>query len=140
MPGTTATLLCQHGQDLTACAMCRQHQQAHADLITNLDSLLATARPRLLRLARLNGVSPDAADDIVQETLFEAWHHLSNLREPQRFDAWLDGICRNVCKRQFRARGAEALQRVRLPDPTSDDYSEDFESDIPDPPYPYHLS
>ncbi len=51
MPGTTATLLCQHGQDLTACAMCRQHQQAHADLITNLDALLAAARPPLLRLA-----------------------------------------------------------------------------------------
>src|SRR5579871_3720824 len=36
---------------------------------------LAAARPRLRRLARLRGVAAGAVEDVVQETLFEAWKH-----------------------------------------------------------------
>ena len=46
----------------------------------------------------------EAADDCVQETLIEAWRHLDQLRAPERFDAWLNGICRNICLRWQRAR------------------------------------
>lgn len=105
MPASsTAQLVCRHGTALESCSLCQPsllsctHQSPNA----NLNELLQEARPRLLRLARLNGVEADAAEDVVQETFFEAWRHLEKLREPERFAAWLDGICRNVCKRQVR--------------------------------------
>ena len=71
----------------------------HAALLADIEQVFTEARPRLLPLAHLNGMSPDIADDIVQETMMEAWRHVENLRDPQRFQAWLDGICRNVCRR-----------------------------------------
>jgi RNA polymerase sigma factor (sigma-70 family) len=71
----------------------------HAALLADMEQIFTEARPRLLRLVRLNGMPPDIADDIVQETMLEAWRHVENLRDPQRFHAWLDGICRNVCRR-----------------------------------------
>jgi len=72
---------------------------SHAALLADMEQVFTEARPRLLRLAHLNGMSPDIADDVVQETMMEAWRHIEKLRDPQRFHAWLDGICRNVCRR-----------------------------------------
>jgi RNA polymerase sigma-70 factor (ECF subfamily) len=69
---------------------------------------LDEARPRLLRLARLNGIAADLAEDVVQETCLEAWRHVEQLREPERLASWLDGICRNVCRRQIRAFASRA--------------------------------
>lgn len=98
------SLLCRHGQTLRGCAICQTGEaRTHSGLNAQLEELLAAARPRLLRLARLNGIVGDRAEDVVQETCIEAWQHLEGLREPDRFAAWLDGICRNVCKRQLRA-------------------------------------
>ena len=71
-------------------------------LSSTLDEALAAARPRLLRLAQQQGVAPDAVDDVVQETLVEAWRHFEYLRTSERFDAWLNGICRNVSLRWNR--------------------------------------
>jgi RNA polymerase sigma factor (sigma-70 family) len=75
-----------------------RRQALLAALAVDLESVLAAAQPRLLRLAQQHGVSPDAADDVVQEALLVAWHRLCDLRTPERFDAWLDGICRNMSK------------------------------------------
>jgi len=95
------------------------------------------ARPRLLRVARLNGIGPDEAEDVVQETFLEAWRHLEKLREPERFAAWLDGICRNICKRHLRAQAttprvselSESLDEAGtdLPDPLAIDPIEELE-------------
>jgi RNA polymerase sigma factor (sigma-70 family) len=63
---------------------------------------LAGARPRLLRLALLRGVPLDMAEDVVQETLFEAWRCLDRLYNPSGIDRWLDEICRNICRRSAR--------------------------------------
>ena len=79
---------------------------SHATLLADMEQVFTEARPRLLRLAHLNGMSPDMADDVVQETMMEAWRHIENLRDPQRFNAWLDGICRNVCRRYQTPDGA----------------------------------
>lgn len=71
-------------------------------------------RPRLVRLcARLSG-DPDAADDLAQETLIEAWRHRAQLRDPDREAQWLSGIARNVTLRWLRARGRETARRVEL--------------------------
>lgn len=71
------------------------------------EQALAAAHPRLMRLARLNGLAPEAADDAAQETLIVAWQQLAHLRQPDRFDAWLDGICRNICQHQRRSVARE---------------------------------
>jgi len=93
----------------------------------------AAARPRLLRLARLNGVAPDAAEDVVQETLLEAWRALGALRDPARVDAWLDGVCRNVCHRYGRAAGTLAARQGPLPGALPGADATDDAADIPDP-------
>lgn len=74
---------------------------AHATAGQPLDlaARLGSARPRLTRLARLRGAPADQVEDVVQETLLTAWRSLDRLREPDRFDAWLDGILRNHCRR-----------------------------------------
>ena len=85
-----------------------------AELTADLEHRLALARPRLLRLARLQGVAPDAAEDVAQETLVIAWRRLEMLHSPQRLDAWLDGICRNLCLHQHRHARAEASHQASL--------------------------
>jgi DNA-directed RNA polymerase specialized sigma24 family protein len=69
----------------------------------DLSARLANARPRLTRLAYLRGISPDDAEDLVQEALLTAWRTIDRLRDPRRFDAWLDGILRNYCRRHVEA-------------------------------------
>jgi len=49
----------------------------------------------------------DSAEDLVQETLLEAWRHRQSLRDAQRRGAWLAGIARNVCMRWQRSHERE---------------------------------
>jgi RNA polymerase sigma factor (sigma-70 family) len=77
----------------------------------NLDDALAGERARLVRLcAHLSG-DRDAAEDLAQETLIEAWRHQDRLLDRQGTDRWLSAIARNVCLRWARRRGRE---RARL--------------------------
>jgi RNA polymerase sigma-70 factor (ECF subfamily) len=84
-------------------------------LRASLPAQVEEARPRLLRLARLNGIAADSAEDVVQETALEAWRHLDRLREPERFTSWLDGICRNVCRRFASAAASSARETHPAP-------------------------
>ncbi len=77
---------------------------AHSILSKDLHAALDSARPHLLRSVRLQGIPSDVTEDVVQETLLEAWRSLAHLRDPQHFGAWLDGICRNICLRHLRAQ------------------------------------
>jgi len=85
-------------------------------LISNLERLLTSAQPRLLHLVRRRGVPLESAEDIVQQTCIEAWRNLDHLRSPASFDAWLDGICRNLCLRWARAQGNTEKRQVSLED------------------------
>lgn len=105
-----------------------------SDVTENIDTLLTNARPRLFRLIHVRGVPADAAEDILQETLLEAWRHMNALRDPHRFDAWLHGICRNVCLRWQRSQHIATTRLVSLSElslPKDDD--EASESTIADP-------
>ncbi|QBD79255.1 sigma-70 family RNA polymerase sigma factor [Ktedonosporobacter rubrisoli] len=122
------------GEILDATKVGQQPEQPA--VISNLEEVLATARPRLLRIARMQGVAPDAIDDVVQETLVEAWQHLDKLRTPERFHAWLDGICRNVCLRWSSTQKKYLLRRAILPDPFAEKLNgpgSSLEEDLPDP-------
>ena len=126
---------CAHDDATTAMTeqQSAQQEQTHAELRHNIEELLLLARPRLLNVARKYGVPGDAADDIAQETLLEAWRHLANLRDPERFDAWLNGICHNVCRRWSQTRSKETQRQERLPDFSLDEAESDQQMDIPDP-------
>jgi RNA polymerase sigma-70 factor (ECF subfamily) len=77
-------------------------------------------RERLLRLCTSIVGSRDIAEDLVQETLLEAWRHLENLRDPSRRASWLSGIARNVYLRWLRKTGRD---NSRLLLPTEQDTS-----------------
>lgn len=49
------------------------------------------------RQARGMGLDPDAAEDMVQETLIRAYSGLRSCRKPERFRAWASRILRNRC-------------------------------------------
>src|SRR2546423_8733080 len=101
-----------------------------------IEQKLQAGRPRLLNITRWYHVPLDAAEDIVQETLLEAWSHLNYLHTPDRFDAWLDGICRNMCRRWRRWHQTFVLHQVPLPrlSLTSEELLDDqAETDMLDP-------
>lgn len=99
------TFVCLHGLLRQNCSRCWSHR-SYNDLLCALEKQVEAARPRLLRLTQILGIGPDEAEDVVQETYLEAWKHLEKL-QPDRVLAWLDGICRNICKR-YRQKNATA--------------------------------
>ena len=80
----------------------------------SLEASLEASRPRLLRLAQLRGVPPDLAEDVVQETLLEAWKSLDRVYDIAGVHRWLDEICRNVCRRHARKHETEQRHRRLL--------------------------
>ncbi len=93
---------------------------SRAAIAGDLNSRMAAARPRLARLARLNGATTDQAEDIAQESLLTAWRSLDHLRAADRFDAWLDGICRNITRQTVR-RDVHERDRLALANATDAD-------------------
>jgi RNA polymerase sigma-70 factor, ECF subfamily len=59
------------------------------------------------------------AQDLTQETFLRAYKNLTTLENVERFDAWLVGIARRICKEWFRDRVRERNRRTTLPDKTS---------------------
>jgi RNA polymerase sigma-70 factor (ECF subfamily) len=81
-------------------------------LLTDQDGVLTATRRRLARIAHARGMDPQVIDDVVQETLLEAWSHLDRLRSVAGFHPWVDEICRNVCRRVNRRRGQDTLHHA----------------------------
>ena len=102
-------------------------ERATSIQIADIEQTLAAARPRLSRLAQRRGIAPDAVDDVVQETLVEAWKHLNALRIPESFNAWLDGICRNMCLRWSETHQRDVQHQSRLQDPWQDEDASELE-------------
>ena len=65
---------------------------------TRSDTLFGVAR-RILRDVGL-------AEDAVQQALVIAWRELPRLRDPDRFDAWLNRLLVNACYSEARRRRA----------------------------------
>jgi len=93
----------------------RQHEDGPAaDRLHAWETGLAAERPRLVRLcARITG-SADAAEDLAQDTLVEAWRRLHKVYDEAGWDKWLSAIARNVCLRWLRDHGRDLahLQNV----------------------------
>lgn len=80
-----------------------------------LDAALSAEYPRLVRLCRRLSGDADAAEDLAQETLIEAWRHAGKLTDPTGCAPWLAAIARNVCLRWRRRQGQEAAHLLRPP-------------------------
>lgn len=88
-------------------------------------------RVRLVHLcAKITG-DRDAAEDLAQETLLEAWKHLNVLRDQSRRVQWLNGVARNVCLRWMRSHQKDRAQLLAPPSDqdASPDRLEDFLAD-----------
>ena len=72
-------------------------------------ALAALSVTRLHRTARLILRDDDQASDAVQDALVSAWINIRSVRDPQRFDAWLQRLLVRSC---YRLAGHHRRQRV----------------------------
>ena len=80
------------------------------------DILVTDHIDRLYRIARLILRDFDSAEDAVQEALVRCWRDLPRLRDPDRFDAWLNRILMHAItdEARHRQRAGARLTVLRL--------------------------
>lgn len=77
-----------------------------------LEAAFAAQRARLVRLCAQMTGSAEAAEDLAQETLIEAWRLAHKLRDQEHLAAWLAAIARHICLRWARSRSRELAWRI----------------------------
>jgi RNA polymerase sigma factor (sigma-70 family) len=83
-------------------------EEAFTDLARAVGDRLMAIAYRILR-------DVDRAEDAVQQTLVTAWRELPQLRDPDRFDAWLRRILVHACYAESRRRREWATNVRVLP-------------------------
>jgi RNA polymerase sigma-70 factor (ECF subfamily) len=65
----------------------------------------------------------DLAEDAVQQALVQAWKELDQLREPERFEAWLHRVLIRCCYKQIerQQKRVDSVRLLQLGDPPADD-------------------
>ena len=85
--------------------------------------LAAAAGDRLYTIARLMLSDTHQAQDAVQDALVHAWQGLPELRDPDRWDAWLHRLVVNACADQGRRRIRQSAEvRMLRIEPTTRDH------------------
>jgi hypothetical protein len=77
------------------------------------ETTLAGEWSRLVRLCTQLTGSSQAAEDLAQETLYEAWRHRDRVHDPQGQVSWHNAIARNVCLRWRTLRLREGTVKVQ---------------------------
>jgi RNA polymerase sigma factor (sigma-70 family) len=96
------------------------------EITQRLTELMEQERGGIYRLCLRCCGQADAAEDLVQETLVEAWRNRHKLVAPTLSPGWLYRIARNVCLRWRRARGQEGPMD-ELPETMSTPFPETLE-------------
>ena len=84
----------------------RGDQAAFVDLVRSRGDRLFAIAYRILR-------DVDRAEDALQDALVIAWRDLRDLRDPDRFDAWVHRLLTNVCIAQA-GRERRMVSNLRL--------------------------
>ncbi len=95
-------------------------RQAKAGDRLAADRLAAWCRGAALAIATMRTARPDDAEDLAQEIVVKVQEHLSDLKDPVAFPAWLRTIAQNECRSWHRrARNwpdsIERLDHVQIP-------------------------
>lgn len=86
------------------------------------DLLMTAVIDHLYRIARLILRDFDSAEDAVQEALVRCWRDLPGLRDPDRFDAWLNRLLlHSVTDETRRRRRAGASLTILRIEPSQPD-------------------
>jgi RNA polymerase sigma-70 factor, ECF subfamily len=86
------------------------------------DLLMTAVVDHLYRIARLILRDTDRAEDAVQEALVRCWRDLRTLRDPDRFDAWLNRLLlRSIADEARRNRRYSASVVVLRTEPRQGD-------------------
>ena len=85
--------------------------------------LAAAAGDRLYTIARLMLSDTHQAQDAVQDAIVRAWQGLPELRDPERWEAWLHRLIVNACADQGRRKMRQSVEvrMVRLEPAAGDD-------------------
>jgi len=81
----------------------------------DLDAFESIVRARMDSVYRLtSAILGDEADarDAAQEAFVAAWREMPRLREPDRFDAWLQRVAINASRMTLRARGRRRVREI----------------------------
>ena len=118
-------------ESLTATLVGRAMQGDH----DAFDRLIRPRLDRQLRFAMSLLRDESDARDVVQETCLRTWRELPTLRDPSRFDSWMNQILVNVARPRIRRRQRVVVRELRADElratgvssairPTSDDVAE----------------
>jgi RNA polymerase sigma-70 factor (ECF subfamily) len=94
-------------RDIVEQAM-RGDREAFAWLVNQTGDRMYAIATRILRDTHL-------AEDAVQSALIMAWRHLPELRDPDRFEAWVRKLVVNACYAEARRRSTWAANVRLLP-------------------------
>jgi RNA polymerase sigma-70 factor (ECF subfamily) len=79
------------------------------------DVLVTESVDGMYRVARLVLRDYDRAADAVQEALVRCWRDLPQLRDPERFDAWLNRILLRAITEEARKRRRDRIALTVVP-------------------------
>ena len=81
----------------------------------DLDAFESIVRARMDAVYRLtSAILGNEADarDAAQETFVAAWRQLPRLREPEKFEAWLQRVAVNAARQTYRARSRRRVREI----------------------------
>jgi RNA polymerase sigma-70 factor, ECF subfamily len=97
--------------------------------VNAFELLVRRYQTSLFRTARWMGLSPDVAEDMVQDTFLKAYTQLRNCRNPDRFGFWVRRILRNTCLDYLKS-AARRIVPLSLSLPSADVPDEEQERNV----------